>query len=316
MNKLKKVGLTALAGSLVASAAYAGEMAVGGSWEISYESLDSDESQPGTSRSPWSMADSITFTGTGETDQGYGIAYYVELDGGTYDDYSLKMDLGDSGTIKFSGASHGGSGIQAVNNMVPNANDAAYAWTGDSDTTGSDGVAPGATDTGNFGYDATFGSIGVSAEIAQDDGTEHSWSVTYSDLMDGLTVGGGMSEIDTANMNSGTEGNTLFVKYAMGGLTAAYQISEVDALGAGETDQDGTHIGASFAVNDSLSVAVGRQTVEFTGAVEDEKNTALTASYTMGSMTVKGYSAKTENANGAAGAADDTESGFSVGFAF
>ena len=36
MNKLKKVGLSALAGSLVATSAYAGEIAVSGSAKLTY----------------------------------------------------------------------------------------------------------------------------------------------------------------------------------------------------------------------------------------------------------------------------------------
>ena len=57
MNKLKKVGLTALAGSLVASSVYAGELSVSGSWGLTYSSEDSDE----VTGNPWSMGDSVTF---------------------------------------------------------------------------------------------------------------------------------------------------------------------------------------------------------------------------------------------------------------
>ena len=39
MNKLKKVGLTALATTLVASSAYAGEMSVSGSASLNYSGL-------------------------------------------------------------------------------------------------------------------------------------------------------------------------------------------------------------------------------------------------------------------------------------
>ena len=69
MNKLKKIGLTALAGSLVASSVYAGTLDVTGSWSLSYNSEDDDE----VTGNGWSMGDSVTFSGSGETDQGYAI---------------------------------------------------------------------------------------------------------------------------------------------------------------------------------------------------------------------------------------------------
>ena len=102
MNKLTKYGLTALAGSLVATSVSAGEMAVSGGWSWSYDSADSDESG-----NPMSMGNSVTFTGSGETDQGWTATYKMELDHGYsgYDDQSLTLDMGDSGKLVFSGAS-------------------------------------------------------------------------------------------------------------------------------------------------------------------------------------------------------------------
>ena len=43
MNNLKKLGLTAVAGSLVASSAYAGALDVSGTAKIEYKSQDDDE---------------------------------------------------------------------------------------------------------------------------------------------------------------------------------------------------------------------------------------------------------------------------------
>ena len=90
MNKLTKYGLTALAGSLVATSVSAGELGVSGSWSWSYDSADSDESGQ-----PMSMGDSVTFSGSGETDQGWTAGVSYELDGGTFDDYKLTLDMID-----------------------------------------------------------------------------------------------------------------------------------------------------------------------------------------------------------------------------
>ena len=116
MNKLTKYGLTALAGSLVATSVSAGEMGVSGGWSWSYDSADSDEVG-----NPMSMGNSVTFTGSGETDQGWTATYKMELDHGYsgYDDQSLTLDMGDSGKLVFSGASVTPAGIHMVNDIVP-----------------------------------------------------------------------------------------------------------------------------------------------------------------------------------------------------
>jgi outer membrane protein OmpU len=113
MNKLTKYGLTALAGSLVATSVSAGELGVSGSWSWSYDSGDSDES----GGNPFSMGDSVTFAGSGETDQGWTAGVSYELDGGTFDDYKLTLAMGDSGNLTYSGASVSGDGIHSVNDI-------------------------------------------------------------------------------------------------------------------------------------------------------------------------------------------------------
>ena len=116
MNKLTKVGLTALATSLVATASYAGELSVSGSASLTYTGLDTN-----SDTNPWAMGDSVKFNGGGDLDNGMTVSVYYELDGGTYDDYNLKLGMGDMGTLSFSGASSSGSGVDSVKDIVPNA---------------------------------------------------------------------------------------------------------------------------------------------------------------------------------------------------
>ena len=58
MDKLKKIGLTALAGSLVAGSVSAAEMSVSGSATMSYNGGDEKK----TEGQGWTMADSVTFS--------------------------------------------------------------------------------------------------------------------------------------------------------------------------------------------------------------------------------------------------------------
>ena len=103
--------------------------------------------------------------------------------------------------------------------------------------------------------------------------------------------------------DGGSDSNTIGAKYAVGGITVGYQITEVDLSAS---DEDAVHYGASFAVNDDLTVSYGRQTVEIQGKAADEINSGFSASYTMGSMKLVGYVNATENS--VAGASANTNS--------
>ena len=117
MNKLRKVGLTALATTLVASSAYAGELSVSGSASLNYSGLSTD-----SDTNPYSMGDSVNFKGSGDLDNGMTVSVSYELDGGNFDDMSLSLGLGDGmGTLGFSGTSTSPGGVDSVKDIVPTA---------------------------------------------------------------------------------------------------------------------------------------------------------------------------------------------------
>ena len=307
MNKLTKYGLTALAGSLVATSVSDGEVGVSGSWSWSYDAGDSDE----VTGNPFSMGDSVTFSGSGETDQGWTAGVSYELDGGTFDDYSLTLDMGDSGKLTYGGASVGGDGIHSVSNIVPAADTVVYSMT---DTATAYGVADGSSKAGNIGYNITIGDVKLSADMTKGAGTDRSIGVTYTGV-EGMTLVYGQGDSNPGNVNGGTAETVMGIKYAVAGITAAYMVTDVDIGGAGAADEEGTHYGVSFAVNDDLTVSYAIQDVAITGKGQDEKNSGLGISYTMGSMSVAAYAGKTENGNGVA-TADDEGKGITLSIAF
>ena len=71
MNNFKKIGLSALAGSLVATSAFAGEMSVAGSASINVEHTNGGN---GDSGKTFSMGNQLTFTGGGELDNGLNVS--------------------------------------------------------------------------------------------------------------------------------------------------------------------------------------------------------------------------------------------------
>jgi len=310
MNNLKKVGLTALATTLVSSASFAGEMTVSGSAALSYTGLSTNSAV-----NPWAQGNSIKFNGGGDLDNGMTVSVYYELDQGfnVYDDYNLKLGMGDMGTLSFSGSSSSGSGVDKLKDIVPNAYTPVYEATDATDSGLID--ASGNTQAGQWGYDVSMGDMTLSASYNPEPGTDHleaetGFAAIYSGF-DSLELSAGyFDDGDTA------ENNTFGVKYTMGQMTAAYQHTKVDYAGTSTKDQTASHYGVSVAVNDSFSVSAGQQNVEFDGAAEDEKNSGIGASYTMGSISMYGGFNKLENQGGSSSVGDIEASIFNISFAF
>ena len=107
---IKKIGLTALAGSLVASSAFAGEMSVAGGASINVEHINGGAADTGKA---WSMGNQLTFSGSGELDNGMTVALSFVLDQGDnadgvagsaespFDSHSVTISSDALGSLKF-----------------------------------------------------------------------------------------------------------------------------------------------------------------------------------------------------------------------
>ena len=163
MNNFKKIGLTALAGSLIATSAFAGSMSVGGSASISYSNLSNADGG-----NTFSSGDSLTFTGSGELDNGMSVVTYQEIDGGTLDDRYMSVEMDGLGKLTFN-AKGGDSAMSAVDDVMPTAY--GEAW----DIVGSKTTAPAA------GQALKEGAIGGFA-------TANSFFYDAPEMVDGLDV--------------------------------------------------------------------------------------------------------------------------------
>ena len=309
MNKLHKVGLTALATSLVASSAYAGELSVSGGASISYTGLSTSAGS-----NPWAMGNSVTFNGSGELDNGTTFSAYWELDNDVMDDYNMTFGLpNDMGSIKFIGDSGLAGGLSTVNNIVPTAYTAVFETT-DSD---DNGVATSTLATNaQWGY--TYSGIdGLSASVAYNkrpaagEKAATHYGVSYDvSGMDGLTIVGGMGEDGSEN-----DIETYGLSYTYDKISIGYQKTEIE-LNTGNNDEDGTHMGVSLVVNDDFSISIGQQETDFGTAVMDEENTGYSASYTMGGMTIGYAFNEVKNPAGSSSADDIEASILNLSFAF
>jgi outer membrane protein OmpU len=306
MTNLKKLGLTALAGSLVATTGYAGALDISGAAKVSYVSQDETE----VSGNPFSMTRDISFTGSGEMDNGMTISYDQLLSAGAFSTSGLALDMGDAGTLSFRHGGSGGHGIGAYEDKMPTA--AENVWDD------LDGQANGVLTKnaiGKIGYGTTLAGANVSVDYNKSEGggSAKSIGLDYAPV-DGAMVFVAMSD-EYAGTNTSMDQTTFGGTYTTGGITAGIQMTSIDNAAA-NTDQDRTHIAASFAVNEDLSVSWGMSTVQFEAAAKtDQEDSGFSVSYTMGSMSLTAAANSSDNVSGTSGT-DDTHKEIGLAFAF
>jgi len=305
MKNITKLGLTALAGTLVASTAFAGSMSVSGSAKITHGSADEDETQGNS----FSNSKGISFSGSGELDNGYTVATTYAMTNAAFSYSTVTIDMGDMGTVGLWNNSNG-AGINKYSDMMPTAGE--QVW---DDSDADDNGVPLHDNDNMLGYNYSSGNLGVSvAYVNGGSGTkdggasDSSWVVTYQ-AMDGLEIGVGQGENGTTQ-----DLQTIYAKYTMGSITVGYQMSEIDNASS-SSDEETTAYSASMAVNEDLSISVGRHSVDMGPGTTEEVSTGISASYVVGSTTIGFVANSTEDVAGSAGD-DDSYREVSVAFAF
>jgi outer membrane protein OmpU len=311
MNNLKKVGLTALGTVLVAGSAQAATMSVSGGTSIFFGGEDNSNGGNG-----WSMTDQVTFSASGEMDNGFTISTSLQLDGasavgnvGPWDDRSLTIDTGDMGVLVFSG--HGSSGpVGAWDDLVPSANE--ESW-GTSIGGKVDEPTNAAIGNNSFIYDYSVNdSIALKAAYKPAKGTPLESSteigIAYTGI-EGLTVKAAMGENNDAADK--LDLNVFSAVYASGPISVGIQSNESDA-GTG-TDEDFSAYGISYAVSDDLSISYGASTLDYSSTLEDQESSAVSVSFTMGGVAISASHQSTDNV---AGSSTTDNTSYEVNFSF
>jgi outer membrane protein OmpU len=306
MNNLKKIGLTALGTALVAGSAQAATMSVSGGTSIFFGGEDNSNSGNG-----WSMTDQVTFTASGEMDNGFTISTSLQLDASVWDDRSLTIDTGDMGTLVFSG--HGSSGpVGSWDDLTPSANEeswgTAIGGTVDEPTNATIG-------DNSFVYDYTVSdAIALKAAYKPAKGTPLESSteigIAYTGF-EGLTLKAAMGENNDAADK--IDLSVFSAVYTAGPLSVGIQSNESDA-GTG-TDEDFTAYGVSYAVSDDLSISYGVSSLDYSSALEDQESSAVSVSFTAGGVAISASHQTTDNVAGAT-ATDNTSYEVNFSFAF
>jgi outer membrane protein OmpU len=311
MNKLKTLGLTALGTALISTSAFAADMSVTGGASISFDDTNRGKANRGNGMY---MGDSINFKASGEMDNGVGVAVHYEIDGGALDDHSINFTLGEMGSINFNG-SGGSLALGAVDDVMPNAYEESWDVVAGADANAINGVSG----AGSLKYTSpTVSGASISVGYLN---SGSALAVSYSDFaislapeaVEGLTLGYAAGDSEEV---SGTtqDDSTMYIKYVYGPVTVGYQVSERD-INAAASDLEFNSMGITYAVSDNISV--GYHTSETTKDTDTDaqESSGMSASYTMGSMTLAGAMNKVDNV--AFEAADDLEGyEFTLSFAF
>ena len=312
MNKFTKIGVSALAGSLMAVSANAVEMSVSGGASITFGDYGAD-----VTNNAWSQGDGLTFTASGETDGGLTVSSSYVLDDGALDDYSVSISTDSMGTVTFH-AMDGSSALGAVDDVMPTAYEEPWSFVT------SPSKIDGTSAANMFQYTSpSVGGATFTATYNQADTTsivesQTSYAIAYSpEMVDGLTVGYAVQD-DTATgvATSAVDENTMYVKYVFGSITAGYQVSDADNATASES-MESTGMAISYAISDEMSISYGQHEVETPNdsADADQEASAISASYVSGGMTIKGTIGEVDNVANVATTDRETYE-FSMSFAF
>jgi outer membrane protein OmpU len=304
MNNFKKIGLTALAASLVSVSANAGEMSVSGSASIGTAGYSGTNV---TSGNEYSMGNQLTFSGSGELDNGLNVSLSFVLDqsdddaaadtttlaGAPFDSHSVTISSDALGTLVFSGEG-GSSTASAIDTTA--AGDLWDAFDGmtnaDGQTDGADlaGTATAAVGNNAFFYTspelmegltvtASFGPKGATTEA------KTGFGVNYTGV-EGLSVKYAVADVvlgNTATANG--DATVLSLSYAYGPVTVAYSDMEYD-IGTALSDVSTTGMKVSYTVSDELSISYAQETIDKATHATDAEYEGITAAYTTGGMTI------------------------------
>ena len=327
MTNLKKIGLTALAGSLVASTAFAGALSVSGGAKMSY-TADTGNEDVHTDGNRFGLQKSVGFTGSGELDNGHtvSLAHYIATTG-SLSSTILTYDMGDMGKLKYHEKS-AAMGIEIIDDLMPTADE--EVWNGLDTGAASGGTPNGRVSHGGTGFNYTYSAMeGLQVDVgyapkttsdARDDGANQGEGANRSSSSIAIQytgVEGAKIFIGTGTAGAGSTDSDLDTygfTYAMGPVTIGAQHSEIDYTTA-SSDLEQDSFGISFAINDNLSISYGMSETEKDGSTVTQDLTGMSVGYSMGGITIKAHTNKGENLQQtAANESEHTE--IAVSFAF
>jgi len=324
MNKLKLVGLSALAGSLAMTSANAVDYVIAGDAAMAYAGEHSTVS--GAGGQGFALDTSLYFDASGSLDNGWDVSFSMDFDNetGTVANTSTQaaVTMGSMGKIQINQI--GGSAANAIDDVTPSAWEEAYGMGTIAVATNSDAeTAKVGGDAGFFGSSTNSGSIQYTAPALETSGATITASVVWDPNANigttafngvnggehgmayvlqvahesGLQFGAGLETIKSNGNYGQTAGRTAndeesvtgYVKYSVGPISAGYQESYQDSLD-GAADYEAQMYSIAYTAGD-MSISWAESEVTTKGHAETGAETtdadAIAVSYSMGSMTIQ-----------------------------
>jgi outer membrane protein OmpU len=323
MNGIKKIGITALAGTLASvSAAQAGSLSVSGSAALTYVQKDNTE----ITGNPIGMSKDITFNGSGELDNGWTVSVMHDLtDAAAWASSSLTIGMGSLGTIvvdQGTGADYG----SALDNVVPMAFEEADAGMDTGLRLSGGAITPHGSITYKLpafsglqlggSYNPRSGAASNADGATSEGSGKAGWEFAADwspEMIPGLRVGGVIGQCEDCNAASKDQDEeTFFASYAYGPLSIGYQVADIDN---GTDSYDTDVYGVSFNVNDALSVSYQYgETDGSNAAYTTAEFEGISAAYNIGPMAIKFSDNSGKNMNGGTEDDDNRELNLSMSF--
>jgi len=332
MNNFKKIGLTALAGSLVAATAYAGEVTVAGSASMKVEHVDGGAANAGKS---FSMGNQLTFTGGGELDNGLNVSISFVLDQGDdtttsvdsgtstfgggvpFDSHSVSISSDSLGTLKFAG--EGGANVQTAVDTTA----AGDLWDNSFGITTAEDPKTSKSTNNMMSYTlpSIIDGVALSASYTPKGtgaASSSAYAIAYTGV-EGLTLNYATGS-DDSTAGSESDTTTMKASYAYGPITVSYSENEFDGAGTGaNTDQEVTAYQVAYTVSDAISISYGAEDIKTPDNASDEDMdiSGIVASYTAGGMTISGTMISADNTGHSTADTEDKDQwSLSASFAF
>ena len=347
MNKLTKVGLSALAGSLAVVSANASEYSVTGDTQVVFSSAETNDAGATASNGKGYGVDTdIYFTASGELDNGFTVSVFSAMDmeqantatsGGLNSSAQMTIGMGSLGTVQFNDVS--GSAANAIDDVLPKAYEEVWDGTshgaanhsfGSSTQSGSVDYRTPAFSLMGFDISATYTydpNSGAGPASAGGVGGNSQSGEAFTGKISGMgfTLGAGTEEMNQASQSTGaqkTKRATGYVTYSNGPVSIGYQefYNDNGFASAGTETPDTEGDGFGIAVSqDNYSISYSEVTEQTkatsdTAALSEVEMSAIQGTYTMGAMTLGVSLYETDNPGGATGKYEETE--LSVSFAF
>ena len=303
MNNFKKIGLTALAGSLVATSVFAGELTATGTASMSVSNITG--SADGSTGKDFGMGNNVYLKGSGELDNGLTVSMSFELDSGVdagtgtgpFDNHYVEVGSDALGTLRLSG--HGGSSAQGAMDTTA----AGDLWNNTLEMTGTMTAAASGNDSLYYTLPELMTDLVLTASVSpgrasQD--THTSYGLVYTGV-EGLEVKFGQG--DSGAPAAEIETTTMFASYAIGSFTLSASDTNADKTGA--NDRQATSYQLAYTVSDDISVTYGSEKFDLDGSATDEEIDSFGISYTTGGMTITADQYEVKGAANAAGAVSD-----------